>query len=839
MLKAFLSHTGIDKDLVKNVHENLLAENAWFDAVNIENGESIPEKINEGLRQATHFVLFWSERASKAPWVRAELNAAFVQMMAGKCKFMIFCLDDTSLPVLLQPYKYERIDKSNLIDSALKISRKIMAQEGVESKLSTFVNRTNEIGEIEESIREGFKLIILNGILGIGKSSLAERAIQWLYPNRATNRIILDFNAIPGIAELSIELSRQMKKPLVNGNVLIEEQKQNIRYFLECASASYTILILKDVKTWLEEDGSPNSGLLFITDIIIDTKLFNYATIMTTSRYIEVPYNYYEYSRQITIRGMENAHIAEIINNNLVKGFRADNNKNSLFAKQLYGYPLGAKLGAYRISNHGYNYYIEQPQKIVELKVGLAKQLISYAELSEKCLEYLKIVALSRSRLRNEEYAVAFPAIEDSIARLSDEAFFAGILKFDDDNCYKLELLVEDYFYDLAFNSSNRKDILETLEVFLLDEVKTSSTEKYMRLIPAAVHILTLNGKVNEAISLRAELTATIISSMWDQYNHREYDEAYETANGLIHEDEYNIEARYIRSLCLTRFDEYEKAEEILNDLLIEDEGSSARYYYALGRIQKRRSDYLKAIEFFQVAVSKRRKYLSPYREMAECYMLLDLIPEAHQSIAKAKQIDESNIFVSLLEARLLQKEDKAELAIELLSNQSILEQDPAQIYFRLGRANDQLGKTDDAKNCYEKALEYNAKTYDAKLCLLNHQIIDDPEIAYKEITSLKPILRGKRRHILTNIEARFIGYHNKNEEDALEILDKVPSSFRDKQWYAVRIQLLENLIETNSINDRRILANEYTKELEDVRSKLAKKYGIGNIVEADLLPDA
>ena len=49
MIKAFLSHTSVDKDLVGLVHKKLTANNAWYDAANIENGESIPEKINEGL----------------------------------------------------------------------------------------------------------------------------------------------------------------------------------------------------------------------------------------------------------------------------------------------------------------------------------------------------------------------------------------------------------------------------------------------------------------------------------------------------------------------------------------------------------------------------------------------------------------------------------------------------------------------------------------------------------------------------------------------------------------------------------------------------------------------
>ena len=61
-MKAFLSHTSSDKDLVGLVHQKLENQNAWYDAANIENGESIPEKINEGLKYATHYVLFGAEK---------------------------------------------------------------------------------------------------------------------------------------------------------------------------------------------------------------------------------------------------------------------------------------------------------------------------------------------------------------------------------------------------------------------------------------------------------------------------------------------------------------------------------------------------------------------------------------------------------------------------------------------------------------------------------------------------------------------------------------------------------------------------------------------------------
>lgn len=343
-MRVFLSHSSMDKPLVSKVYDNLNENIAWIDKVNIENGDNIPDKIGEGIQLATHFVLFWSKSASKSNWVKAELNAAFVQMMSSKCKFMIFLIDDIKLPVLLQPYKYEIVNSYDLDISAKNIADKILAQEGAPTNLSKFVNRTLELGEIEEAAREKNKLIILYGMLGIGKSSLALRAIDWIYnQNRGMIKKTLDFQDIPGIPELAIKLSEITRHPLQNENKTIIEQQTNIRYFFEYISASNILIVLKDVKSWLEDDGKPNSGLLFLIQIIVDTDIFSYVPIITSSRYITLSIDFERRIKQINIRGMQDKHIDEIIKNNLPNTFPVDEKKNISFAERMYGYPLGGK----------------------------------------------------------------------------------------------------------------------------------------------------------------------------------------------------------------------------------------------------------------------------------------------------------------------------------------------------------------------------------------------------------------------------------------------------------------------------------------------------------------
>lgn len=841
-MKAFLSHTSSDKDIVGRVQALLTRENAWYDATNVENGDCIPEKISEGLREATHFVLFWSEGARRSAWVKAELNAAFVRLLASKCKFMIFTLDNTPLPELLQPYKSDSVNRADTVRSSQIIAETILSQEGSTPLLSSFVNRTEEVGQIEFAAREGIKLVVLSGILGIGKSSLAERALQWLYPNRASKRIILDFNSISGFAELSIELSRKSGKSFLNDNLSEEDQKNNVRFFLEVISSQHHLLILKDVKKWLLEDGSLNSFLQFVVDIIVSTEMFDGITIMTSSRFINFPIRYELLVRQIKIGGLSDEHIAQIIQNNLFVGFQSNEGLNKEFAKRLYGYPLGARIGAYRISNMGYSYFLDQPVKIKELKIGLAKELISYAEISDQCKEYLKIVALAESRLRNEEYAEAFPSFRDTIGNVADEGFIAGVLKFNDDGCYELEPLVSDYFFELAFTDSNRKALCQSLEQYLihkLKETEKSNVSTYLRLLPTTVHILTLNGKTAVAVSLRRELIATMESSMWDLYNHTEYEDAKMVAESILQVKSDSFDALYVKALCLTRFDEYDEALQILEQLLHDDVGNSARYHYALGRIERRKCNYKVAVEYFEIAIFSKPNYLSPYREIAQCYIHMGDLEAAQVAIEKAKKIDSDNLFLILTEVHLLQKQDQPLSAIELLTSQMFPEQNQAKVLFRLGRAYDQLGDVAKAEEFYYNALNCDSKMYDAKLCLLSHLITENPPMAQQEISELKPKLRGKRKAILTNIEARYIGYIQHDEQSALVLLNNINTRFRDKQWYAVKMQLLERSIEKNDSCDRKKLAAYEQAELLKVKGEYRSRFGTAQYNDYDLLPDA
>src|ERR1039458_6245286 len=147
-MRAFLSHSSMDKTIVIGVHKGLETESTWLDRAEIEWGDLFLEKITEGITSATDFVLFWSKNASKSEWVRLEVNMAFIQALRRKAiRLRVVVLDDTPLPLYLEPYQVFSVVGSTSPISDILQKLKALLKEAPRSVRSRFVNRHNRSEE--------------------------------------------------------------------------------------------------------------------------------------------------------------------------------------------------------------------------------------------------------------------------------------------------------------------------------------------------------------------------------------------------------------------------------------------------------------------------------------------------------------------------------------------------------------------------------------------------------------------------------------------------------------------------------------------------------------------
>lgn len=134
--KVFVSHASEDKArFVLGFAERLRAAgiDAWLDRWEMLPGDSVVDRIfEEGLAEAGAVVVVLSVHSVDKPWVREELNAAFVKRVAGRTKLIPVLLDDCRVPEALAATLWERIDDVAAYDESFH--RIVAAITGVRDK---------------------------------------------------------------------------------------------------------------------------------------------------------------------------------------------------------------------------------------------------------------------------------------------------------------------------------------------------------------------------------------------------------------------------------------------------------------------------------------------------------------------------------------------------------------------------------------------------------------------------------------------------------------------------------------------------------------------------------
>jgi TIR domain len=105
---CFISYFSGDKDFVARLSRDLeLREiEVWHDVKEVDVGDSISEKIEEGLSRSYSFVIVLSPEALSRPWVKKELQAAHALNAAGEFKILPVLHKECVIPPLLEGYKF-------------------------------------------------------------------------------------------------------------------------------------------------------------------------------------------------------------------------------------------------------------------------------------------------------------------------------------------------------------------------------------------------------------------------------------------------------------------------------------------------------------------------------------------------------------------------------------------------------------------------------------------------------------------------------------------------------------------------------------------------------------
>lgn len=103
--KAFVSHSHRDHEQAKNLAEALrqCSVESWLDEWEIQPGDSLVQKVDQGLRDCGVFVVLLSSASVASAWVRDELDVALIQRIEGTARVIPVVVESCEIPTLLKP----------------------------------------------------------------------------------------------------------------------------------------------------------------------------------------------------------------------------------------------------------------------------------------------------------------------------------------------------------------------------------------------------------------------------------------------------------------------------------------------------------------------------------------------------------------------------------------------------------------------------------------------------------------------------------------------------------------------------------------------------------------
>ncbi|BDD08533.1 hypothetical protein FUAX_09650 [Fulvitalea axinellae] len=195
MSRAFLSHSSKQKNLVRNIANNLGKGQCVFDEFEFESGMPILGEILKGLKSTELFVLFISDDSLNSEWVQQEISEAKNILDNGYQKSIYPILidrslnvgDDKRIPSWLKKYLLKAITDHFLITKKIKQRLRELSLEhnpSFKAKESLFVGRNEMLDQLESKIYSigDFKphSIIVSGMVGIGRRTFLKNALKWV-----------------------------------------------------------------------------------------------------------------------------------------------------------------------------------------------------------------------------------------------------------------------------------------------------------------------------------------------------------------------------------------------------------------------------------------------------------------------------------------------------------------------------------------------------------------------------------------------------------------------------------------------------------------------------------
>ena len=395
MIKAFLSYSSEDKELVEKVADELGREYTTLDTFSFEVATKTAEEIYKHIEKDKVFVFFISNASLNSEWVKKELDKFYELLKNNKDKKILPIIIDKNIQYkderipdwirndynLKQVVKYKKI-VNRIKEELIKLNWQINPKQ--EKIDNLFVGRNDLIKRLEERHRENFYpplCMIASGFYGIGRKSVLKeylKKVGVLDNNKVINLIKLEIN--DSIEDFLIKLNDL-------GLSSLEIDIQKLNGLDESAKIEHLIEILKDIAysnevVFIEDNGCivlPDGEINSWFKSLLNKSSFKQSMLFVIARYLVKKYLFAENENVygVNVKELDKKEIRWLLMELIkIKDIEIDEEEFSNLLGLLQGHPEQVLYLVKLLELEGYRKVMEHSYKIVEFNSNRVAYLL-------------------------------------------------------------------------------------------------------------------------------------------------------------------------------------------------------------------------------------------------------------------------------------------------------------------------------------------------------------------------------------------------------------------------------------------------------------------------------
>lgn len=717
-MKAFLSHSAKDSEFVNAVAEELGRQFTWLDRQHFETGDEFLAVMEAGVVDSSVFVLFASKHSLQSTFVDFEVTEARRQLIAKSIdRVLVFLIDPSithrELPLWLQRFQATAANAPRPVARAIRYALDTQART---RQRALFVGRSRELGSIEDKLlpADGSpppRIMLVSGLPGIGRRTLSERVARdhWSLPRIVEVRV----EPADDLADIAIKLSDRFEAyntidafRSIADHIRTEKPDKlqlRITEYLRAALGSKELPVFVDAGGLLTNDAQPNLIMAALIAMCRGQRDL-YATFVT--------------SRRPAAAAPQSADVAAVAIQPLSAGETrqlvsalASRDQVSLgpdlittLGEAAAGYPPSCYHIVELIKNYGVDVAIGDSNRLVASRLGPLTRYLKALPLQDADKTLLRVLA-TNSPLPFGVIGVVLdqsPAVlAASMSRLID----CCLIVPGEDSSYRVaEPIVDVVIREIGEATKNEyASVADALDEFLTKDTSGAPQLEFARVLFRAHLLADSNANRTAIFSLASDLLAAAER----MYHRRDYRRAVEYTTEVLKHRPKNYDARYTLARALVKLGEFSKANDEIETL--RRSGYLRETAFLNGFLERHRGHPKEAINSYRTALQRGYGGLAIHRELAQCYLSLNLIDEAKDHITRASRLGSDNPYVVDLRVQIATRERDEKTAIEGLALLEALDE-PEFYHHRRSTVLAAFGKNDEALDAARLALKESGR---------------------------------------------------------------------------------------------------------------------------------